>query len=265
MRKVWSLMLRAFQSSIEFRSELGLWILLDTFPTILLLLVWQAIYAGQNIIRGYDFSQLVQYYLLALVIRHVITAHYEERWVQKIREGKIDLQLTKPFSFLLRPVIEDLGSKLLFVSLVLPSMAIILLITYLIWQVGLAVPSLEIIIFFILLLAIGLVVESLYSLVIVLLGFWFEGAAGLVHFKWITITLFSGSLLPIAMMPGWLQTTTNWLPFKYTYYVPIQVWLGNYSWSNWDTLNLIVFVSSLLLIIGSMWHFAKQKYASAGG
>jgi len=41
--------------------------------------------------------------------------------------------------------------------------------------------------------------------------------------------LLSGRLVPLKLMPNWAESLANWLPFKWTFYFPIEVLVGNMS------------------------------------
>jgi ABC-2 type transport system permease protein len=41
--------------------------------------------------------------------------------------------------------------------------------------------------------------------------------------------LLSGRLVPLQLMPTWAQSLANWLPFKWTFYFPIEVLVGHLS------------------------------------
>ena len=42
-----------------------------------------------------------------------------------------------------------------------------------------------------------------------------------------TEMLLSGRLVPLKLMPGWVQTLANFLPFKWTFGFPIESLVGN--------------------------------------
>ena len=58
------------------------------------------------------------------------------------------------------------------------------------------------------------------------MGFVIEEAESLSHLKWMLGWLFSGSMLPFEMMPGWLAKLSSVLPFQFRYYIPVEIYLG---------------------------------------
>ena len=43
-KKYWVVVQESFQETISFRTELLIWIVLDTLPTLILFFVWQAVF-----------------------------------------------------------------------------------------------------------------------------------------------------------------------------------------------------------------------------
>ncbi len=235
-------------------------------PTGVLVLVWISIYQDHSDIRGYTLSNILLYYLLVMIISGLTSSHFEQWRVEEIRLGKIDLFLTRPFSYLIDIFIVHFAGKVFFTIISLPAY---FFVTWLILST-LNIPltfslnlmtSIQLGLLFI----FTFLIEFLIALLIVILGFWFEGSEGLEHFKWISITLFSGSMIPLAMMPTWLQTVSGWLPFKYMYAVPISLLQAKAHLTLNDGVNMSLFVAILGAITYFIWQKAKYKYTSAGG
>jgi ABC-2 type transport system permease protein len=65
---------------------------------------------------------------------------------------------------------------------------------------------------------------------------------------------FMGGLIPIPLMPEWLQQILNWLPFRYIADLPFRVYSGNISGQEALFQMGIQLVWLLaLLLIGKLW------------
>lgn len=265
MRAYLELSKRAFINSITYRSELFLWLILDSIPFIVLLFVWVAIYQGRSEISTYGLAEISQYYWIVLIINSLTSSHFESYRVQQIRDGKIDFYLIRPLSYMAEIFFVFIGNKLFYFVGSLPFFLIVYTILSQYLDLGIFAPSPENLLIFSVLLLAGLLIEFFFGLIIVLLGFWFEYSEGLEHFKWISVSLFSGSLFPVALMPQWLATITQALPFKYMYAVPIGVVQGKLSLTLSDVVYVLMFLGGLLAISLITWHYAKKQYSSAGG
>lgn len=251
--------------ALTYRSELVLWMVLDTIPLLLLFLIWVSAFNQQPVNQGYTLPTVLQYYFLGMLISAISSSHFEGWRVQQIREGKIDFFLIRPLSYLQEILLRDIGGKLCYISIVLPFYCVLFL--GLTWLTPLSLPGISLttgILFAFLLLA-GYLIEFCFALIIVLLGFWFEGAEGLEHFKWILVTLLSGFMIPIPFMPTMLQTVVNWLPFKYMYAIPISLVQNQTNVGLLDWLYIAGFIAGLAGTALIIWQFARFKYASSGG
>jgi ABC-2 type transport system permease protein len=255
---------RGLITSFAHRTELFLWVLLSIMPIGVMVLVWTNIFGNESH-RGITLTHLLWYFFLVVIIRSATGSHFESWRVDEIQTGRIDLYLLKPVSYLKQIFYSDLGGKIQYLALSLPTY---LLFSFFIWQsLNLSIPPVSVnqIGLFILMIGYAYLVEFCFALMTVLAAFWFEGADGLEHFKWITISLFSGSTLPVVLMPIWLQELTSKLPFKYMYHVPINVILNNQTLSLIDVVYMFTFLLGLVVTTKIIWHFARIKYAGYGG
>lgn len=242
-----------------------MWIFLDILPTLVLLAVWTSIFATSPDIKGYTIATVTQYYLLVAIISNVTEVHFENVRVQQIREGKIDYFLTRPLPYLMEILLGVLANKAFFIMLSVPLFVALWLVLNQILPIAPLHMSLTQFLTGLGILGVALSMHIMIGLTIVLLGFWFEGAEGLEHFKWVTIALFAGSIAPPALLPPLLRQLISYLPFKYLYAVPISIWQGTYQLVMSDLIYLAVVLLIGIVGILGLWRAAAYRYSSAGG
>jgi ABC-2 type transport system permease protein len=96
----------------------SLFALIPLFGTVF---VWRAIFDGTSgSIAGYDFSEMVFYFLIVLLVDNLITPT-EDEWqiAAEIREGQLSSFLLKPFDFLAYRSCIFVGSRLLYTAITL--------------------------------------------------------------------------------------------------------------------------------------------------
>lgn len=255
---------RAIVKSLAYRTEAFLWLVLDTLPVLVACLVWVNVFQHRSDLVGFTLGSLVQYYLFTNLLNGLTASHFEQWRVEQIRQGKIDFYLTKPLSYLQEIFWSEVGGKTFFGIM---SLAFFLLLSSLV-NIWITLPALTSS-WTSWLLVIGLLIgaylaEFLFALEIVLLGFWFEASDGLQHFKWITVGLLSGGIIPIAMMPEALRSVVNALPFKYMYAVPIGIAQGTVTMHFWQVSYFFLFLVASWAVVQITWNFARKKYSSAG-
>lgn len=264
MRRYFALIQLWFIKALEYRAELITWVGLTLLNTIILLAIWLSVFRGAGTVQGFQVGQILQYFLLVTIINGVTASHFESWRVQEIKEGKIDHYLTKPIPYPLQVLLADIGNRLFYILLIVPVTVLIYLAFSTQYQLGRVDMNMQTILLFLLLLAVGYLIEFSCAMTAVLLSFWFESAEGLEHFKWITISLFSGFMIPIEFMPSWLRTIVEALPLKYMYAVPIQIFQNRYSFTVWDLTYIGLFLGLLFAVQATLWRRAIAKYTSAG-
>lgn len=265
MHKYLVLLEKAFIKSIEYRSEIFIWLILDIVPTLILLIIWSSIYQGQGVIADYNLSQILQYYMIGIIFRSFTASHFENWRVEQIRTGKIDYFLTRPLPYIMEIFLVFLGGKLFYMLVTSLVYSLLWIIVNLFLPLGFPELGILNLSFFFYLMVISFLAEFFMGLITVILGFWFEGSDGLEHFKWILVSVFSGWLIPISMSPDWLRKIILILPIKYLYAAPIGIIQNKYSMTLFDFFYSISFVLLLAVTSMSLWQKAKLRYASAGG
>ncbi len=254
-----------FIRTLQFREEIVIYAFLDIIPFFVLFFLWGAVYSGQTQINGYSYSDIVQYYIMVVFVQR-ITATYFEGWrSQEIRMGKIDYFLTRPFSYINEVLSKEIGGKIINLSISIPILTAFYFLSIKIFSVQTIQLNLNNFFIFLILIFAAYAIQIMIALWIVLLTFWFEGSSGLEHFKWIVLSLFSGSTIPFEFMPIWLQKIFEFLPFKYTSYIPIQIIMGKISLTSKDYLSVVLTLLAMILITKFLWKKAIYKYSSAGG
>lgn len=265
MRTIVSYLRIASIQSLQYRSELLIWIGLTVANTLILLIAWGSLFAANPMIRGYNLASMIQYYFIIMFIDMATAVHFESWRVQEVREGHIDLYLSKPVGYPLQILLQDLGGKLFWLSLAIP----VLGITYTLLHHAMPEIAFHLqptaLVSFLPLLLFGYCLEFCAALATVFAGFWIEGADGLQHFKWMVFSLFSGFLVPIPLMPAWLRAVVEYLPFKYLYAVPAGVLQGTSSLSTRDIVTICAVALTAILAVQWLWSKARAQYASAGG
>lgn len=266
LKKHWAFFRQGLLISLQYRSELMLWILISFAPFVVLAFVWQSIFTSYDTINGFTLSGVLQYYLLVVVIERLTACHFEQGRSDEIRSGKIDHKLIKPYSYIFQIIVRDLSMRMLSIILFLPVLlSFFIFLTWINPDMRQIQPTMHQLAQFPLLILVAYIIQFCTSLIIVFLTFWFEGSSGLEHFKWIIFGVLGGSTMPYDLMPEWLKKIISLLPFKYLFAVPIGVVQGTYKFTKTDLVYLSSSIILILIFCRFVWIKGKLKYASAGG
>lgn len=146
---------------------------------------------------------------------------------ERIRTGKIGLELTKPHNFCIYIFSEYLGKsifKLLY-------SAVPLMILFAVINRGRLALRAEYMLPFAVSLILAMLLFFGLCICMGMLSFWLVTIGNLHIILDSMITLFSGSVIPLWLIPTRLVVVYNCLPFKYLFYDPISICMGNTSFS----------------------------------
>ncbi|MEO1085638.1 MAG: ABC-2 family transporter protein, partial [Acidobacteriota bacterium] len=99
------------------------------------------------------------------------------------------------------------------------------------------------------------------------LTFWFERIFGFRDMVYSVFMLFSGQLIPIALLPGWAEGLSRVLPFESVYYVPATIYAARLPMSALLILHAqqLFWVGALVGLAMAVWGRGVSRYASQGG
>lgn len=254
-----------FIRTLQFRAEVVVYSFLDVVPYFVLFYIWKAIFSQVDTVHSFSLNQIINYYLLVIVIERLSATHFESWRSEEIRMGKIDYFLTRPFSYISEIYSKEVSSKLISILFSIPIISIFIIANVIAYNIDQSYLTVQNILIFLGMMLIAHTIQFFIALWIVLITFWLEGSSGLEHFKWIVLTLFSGAMIPIEFMPKWLAVVTNILPFKYIFSVPIRVLQGTYLLTKHDFTYLTFLLIGMGIFSSYLWSKAKYTYCSAGG
>lgn len=234
----------------------SVWVWVELFVQVLALYIlvyfWQAIYASGTPQGGLSLQQTLNYVLVAQALAPMIEGRFILRMGYLLREGEIFYDLLRPVDFQLRYYIESLIEMLIDLVLKTP----LLILAGLVF--GLELPTDPLVwLAFLLSMFLGRTVLFFFNWMFACLAFYTTEAWGLsVLYEGIAM-FFSGALLPLVMMPQWLQNITYALPFAQALYVPVSLLTGITPLSQAPTVWLVQLAWIVGLLLASRWLFAR--------
>ena len=254
--RYWGLTNISLQKAMSYRFAFFTSFLGDVIKTGVMLAVWMAVYRQRSTIAGFDYPMMITYLLLSQVLNSVYGFQNDaERTIShKIRDGSIQFDLLKPVSFTTARLAENMGTTLLQVML-----AVLILLGFRIFMPELSGPaSVTDGLLFLVSAVAGYFTMYTVSIMSGLISFWLMSSWGLRNARVAIINFLSGSLMPLSILPGWLQTAAELLPFKNIVYTPVMIYMGQYT----GTEALLQIGLQLIWGVG-LWLLAKGLFALA--
>ena len=253
----------AVAQQIQYRASNYFYMFGMVAEPVIYLVVWSTVAVQQGgSVGGYTVGALAAYYIVWTLVRNFNIVFTPYGWEWRIREGQLSAQLLRP----LFPIVEDLGFFLGWKPVVVVLWLPIAIFLALVFQPVFNFTPLGVLVFPFAIVGAYLI-RSLNQSSLGMITFWTTRVGPVFQLYIAAELLLSGRLVPMSLMPAWVQTVADFLPFQWTFGFPIEVLVGNLT--NEQLLNGLV-MQLLWIAIGSVlvrvvWHFAIRHYSAVSG
>ena len=254
--KYLSLALIAAQRALSYRwtvfinmSTQFVWVIVSYF-------LWQAVFINQHDIDNFNWDRMKTYIVVSYAVNTLLYASSSVfRMMNLIHTGDIAVELIRPFNFFGAQLSQALGSLLidgLLGGLISLSTGIFL---------GIHPPSSPLnASLFALSTILGFLIKFQIHFLVGLLCCWTLHWMGIYWAETAIVNLFSGSLLPLAFLPGWLGAIASILPFQAIVSTPLAIYFGDIQgYTLVKALGVQIFWILILgILIRQIWFFALR-------
>lgn len=267
MKKYWRVAVLGWQDALVYRLNAVIWVWYSVLPAITLMWVWQAAYQarGQHAIGGFDLLGMMTYYLFVTAFSIVITPHPEYDTAQQIKDGKITQFIVKPIGYFGYRLAQETAYQTVKTTMLLPAMGLMICL----FRADLRLPTLTGAQWSLFLLS-SLLAYLILSQLKFLLGisaFWIVEPGGFLEIWNTLVAVMAGRLLPITLLPGWLQSLGTVLPFASLYAFPMRLLLAHAT-SEEIKLGLtrqLLWLTFLTFVVRWAWRRGLRDYEAYGG
>ena len=228
---------------------------------IVYLVVWTTVAEEGGPIGGYDAALFTSYYIVWTLVRNMNLALTPYVWDWWIQRGRVSEALLRPVHIFHRQLAVFGGFKFVWILLWIPIAALLVLV----FRPNLSPTVFQAVGFFIAIWG-GFVVRFSLLFIIGLISFWTTRASALFEIVVAAELLLSGRLVPLSVMPQWVQTVADWLPFKWTFQFPIETLIGQLS--NGEIVFGLIAQLFWFGVLGGgialVWKSAIKRYTAVG-
>lgn len=239
-----------------------MWLVVGAIGPLIMVLVWFAILGEKSQIGGYDRGDFIIYYVLMTFGWYIVGGEFSRPIGREIRNGDINKSILKPYSVVFGAACSEQAWKLTSLIITMPVFLLIIYFTrdYISWNF---VSGQWFYIFTELFFAA--IIFGIIQAMIGILAFWVTEIWPFADAFDIILHLLGGMLAPIALLPLSIQKATEVLPFRYIFYEPIELILGNQVEPTQVILKQIGFVAMLFVLYKLMWRAGIRRYEGIGG
>lgn len=229
---------------------------------VIYLVVWSTVANAQGgEVGGYTAGAFAAYYIVWTLVRNMNIVFTPYGWERRIQHGRLSAELMRPIHPLHHDVAFFAGWKFVVIILWLP------LATLLAWifKPTLNPSWMEIIVFFFAIWGAYLIRTMLLSL-LGMITFWTTRVSALYELYFALELVLSGRLVPMSLMPEWVQQVSGYVPFKWTFQFPIEALVGQLSpqalLSGLGMQGLWILIG--ILFVRVVWRAGIQKFSAVG-
>lgn len=257
-----------FKIATAYKFEFLLALITTPISLFIYYFLWKAIYAytGTDVIRGFTFEAMINYFVLSTIIAFFAWSDVDAWMEHDIIHGDLIYILLRPIKYIADMFYFEIGLKLM--NLLVQTVPIVIGTQVLL---GFIFMGFEFLLLGILSLFMASTIFFLISMLIGFCAFWMGRIQGIRRMKRAIILFMSGGMIPLSFFPAWFETLSHFLPFEYIRYVPINIYLGNYSFAGAGFSNIflmlgiqLVWVVLLYIACKAVWSRAFKKFAGAG-
>jgi ABC-2 type transport system permease protein len=248
--------------NLQYRAQNYFYIIGTVLEPTIYLVVWTTIAKSQGgSVGGYTTGGLAAYYVVWTLVRqmNVVLTPYE--WEYRIRDGRLASELLRPLHPVNQEVSYFAGWKFVQIMLWFPLGAIMALI----FKPVLQPTFLQIVVFFFAIWGAYLVRTMMYTS-LGMITFWTTRVSAIFELIFALELILGGRLVPMTLMPDWIQHVAFYLPFQWTFFFPINALVGGMSTPDLF-IGLGMQLAWILIGIGLVnivWHFGIRRFSSVG-
>ena len=250
------------QTQFQYRAAIYMYLLGMVAEPVIYLVVWTTIAEESGgTVGGLTTGELAAYYIVWTLVRNMNVVFTPFGWEWRIREGQLSGLLLRPLHPIHYDIAQFAGGKIVWVLFYLP----IAIALTLVFDPVFGIRPLEVAVFVVALWGAYLI-RTFAQSALGMITFWTTRVGAIFNLYFTLELLLSGRLVPLTLMPDWVQTVAWLFPFQWTFYFPIQTLVGEYSNAElaaglgmqvlWTLIGIGVF--------SILWRYAIRRYSAVG-
>jgi ABC-2 type transport system permease protein len=229
-------------------------------PVSIQLILWYSIFhnTGQTSFGGMTYSELLAYTWTSVLFSQVRGGDKDFELAEMIRTGTLNNYLLRPVGVIEFTFYRAIGEKLLttafcFVLGIIVLLYLKLSILNLILAMSLAL--------------MGNIIHYLFGSALAAVAFYWENGFAILMVKNMAVSLLSGEVLPLSIVPAkfaWIWQST---PFYLYVYGPTQITLGKWDHAMWlkEMMIGLIWILVFWALIKIVWGISVKRYQGIGG
>jgi len=263
MRKYLAIARAGFLNSLVYRADTFLWGFAELLDTLIFLFIWIILFGEKNAIGGFTLPETITYLIGVGLIVNILDTWVFYDLERDVQSGRLSDILLRPVSYFWARGAMAVAAKPL--NLVIRLIVYVLVALFFKEKFILKFDLLTWVLLFFS-VALAYLINFMIDFLLGCLAFWTTTTRGTGGILRAIRSIFSGGYAPLTFFPPLFQTVANLLPFAYTRYFPMLIYLGKL-----DTMGIIkgllvqiFWIGALLVLTKKIWQKGLRRYEGVG-
>ena len=257
LRVTKTLFLTYYAYMLEYRAELFIWLLSNSFPFILMG-AW--LKASENGSFGLTSLEFIRYFLAVFIVRQFNIVWVIWDFEKELISGQLSHRLLQPIDPFWHHLLNHIAERWARI----PMLVVLIALFFILYPQSFWIPSLSTGLLTILIVAIAFLLRFLIQYTFAMFAFWTERASAIEQLWFLLYTFLSGVIAPLDVFPPLVRDIAMWTPFPYMVYFPSAILVGN-SVNIWQGLGVMAGWMGIAFVINRwLWRKGIKQYSGMG-
>lgn len=256
------------QEAVVYRANFICFLIGEIMSAFIMYFVWKAVFlsSGSKTFMGFTMEDMVVYLFITFLTGYLIYSDGAFAVGEEIVDGSIAARMIRPCSFEMCFLFQELGNRLISVSMIfVPMVAGVEIYRYI--TCGELRFNIVYFLLYIVSLLIAYMISFYFNVCYGFMAFFFKNLWGTTLIKETLVGFLSGAIVPLAFLPSGLAAVLNFLPFASLSYTPVMIYMGMYTYPQIAMrLGLQLFWMVVMFGVSKLiWRSAVKRLAVQGG
>ena len=256
------------QEAVVYRANFICFLIGEIMSAFIMYFVWKAVFLSSEseTFMGFTMEDMVVYLFITFLTGYLTYSDGAFAVGEEIVDGSIAVRMIRPCSFEMCFLFQELGNRLISVSMIfVPMVAGVEIYRYI--TCGELRFNIIYFLLYIVSLLIAYMISFYFNVCYGFMAFFFKNLWGTTLIKETLVSFLSGAVVPLAFLPSGLAAVLNFLPFASLSYTPVMIYMGMYTYPQIAMrLGLQLFWMVIMLGVSKLiWRSAVKRLAIQGG
>ena len=253
----------SIMDNIQYRASGMIWMIGGILEPTIYLIVWSTVAESNNgEVGGYSPREFAAYYITLMLFNHLTFTWIMQTFQFRIQFGQLSYELLRPIHPIHTDITDNIAYKIVQMTVMIPALVVLALIFEPRFDFSLTLALLTIPV-----IILAFAVRFFLEWSLALAAFWTTRINAINNSYFSVMMFLSGRIAPIALLPAWLQSTAEFLPFYYVVAFPVEMIMGRLSNAEITSgiCHQLIWLLVAVALLRLLWRRAIKSYSAVGG